>query len=121
MNKLDDLIEKGLSAEDRELLARHAEPGYVAQAFGIFRGPWSWVMWLTNLVVGLTFFAALYAFWQVYLSAEVLHALKWGVAGLLLVQVTAIGKIFMGVHLEANRMLREIKRVDLQIALLRGG
>jgi len=118
MNKMDDLIGQALSAEDRELLARHGEPGYVAQAFGMFRGPWSWVMWIVNIVGGIAFIAGIYSFWQVYGTTEVLAAVKWGVAGLVLFQMSIMGKSFMGVHLEANRMLREIKRVELQLSLL---
>jgi hypothetical protein len=116
---VDDLIARGLSAEDRDLLARHSEPGYVSQAFGLFRGSWSWVMWLVNISAALSFLAAIYALWQLYAANEVLAAVKWGVAGLLLFQFTALGKTFMGSHLEANRLLREIKRVELQMSLLR--
>ncbi len=119
MNKLDELIAQGLSVEDRDLLARHAEPGYVSQAFGLFRGSWSWVMWLVNISAGVAFLAAIYAFWQLQAANEALAAVKWGVAGLLLFQFTALCKSFMGSHLEANRLLREIKRVELQMSLLR--
>ena len=119
MNKFDEMIDQALSAEDRELLARHGEPGYVTQALGMFRGPWSWVMWLINVVGGVAFVGALYALWQVYSAADVLSAVKWGVAGLVLFQFTVVGKGFMGAHLEANRVLREVKRVELQLALLR--
>lgn len=119
MSKLDELIGQALSAEDRELLARHGEPSYITQAFGIFRGPWNWVMWLLNVIGGITFLAAIFAFWQVHQSTETLSAIKWGVAGLVCLQVTIMGKSFMGTHLEANRLLREIKRVELQLSLLR--
>lgn len=119
MNKFDELIDQALSAEDRELLARHGEPGYVSQALGMFRGPWSWVMWLLNVVGGVAFVIALCALWQVYTTTDVLTAVRSGVAGLVLLQFTVVGKGFMGAHLEANRVLREVKRVELQLALLR--
>ena len=45
MDKTERLIEQALSAEDRELLARHGEPGYFSQAFGLFRGTLGWVVW----------------------------------------------------------------------------
>lgn len=119
MNKLDALIDQALTAEDRELLARHGEPGYVSQALGLFRGPWAWVMWLLNVVAGVAFLVGLYAFWQVHAATEALAAVKWGVAGLALFLVTVVGKGMMGTHLEANRVLREVKRIELQLALLR--
>ncbi len=119
MNKLDDLIAQGLSAEDRELLARHGEPGYFSQAIGLFRGSWSWVMWLVYISAALAFLAAIYAFWQLQASTDAVSAVKWGVVGLVLFQFTVMGKAFMGSHMEANRLLREIKRLELQVSLLR--
>ena len=43
----------------------------------------------------------------------------WAVVSLFLFQVAMMGKAFMGNRMEANRLLREIKRVELQVALLR--
>ena len=40
-------------------------------------------------------------------------AVKWGVAALALFQVTSLCKTFMANRMEANRLLRELKRVEL--------
>jgi hypothetical protein len=93
MNKIDDMIGKALTEEDRALLASHGEPGYLAQAFGIFRGPMAGIMWMVNVASG--------------------------VAALALFQVTSLCKTFMANRMEANRLLRELKRVELQVAMLR--
>jgi hypothetical protein len=121
MSKIDDLIGRALSEEDRALLASHAEPGYINQAFGIFRGPMGWVMWVVNIAAGVAFVAGVYAVWHMFAAPEALAAVKWGVASLLLFQVTTMCKTFMGSHMEANRMLRELKRLELQVSLLRDG
>lgn len=119
MSKTDELIAKALADEDQALLDRYAEPGYFSQAFGLFRGPLAWVMWLVYLVGGLAFFAGAYAFWRMGTTMEVLAAVKWGVGALFLFQFTVLAKGFMGNHMEANRTLREIKRLELQVSLLR--
>jgi hypothetical protein len=119
MSKLDELIGKALTEEDRALLASHAEQGYLKQAFGIFRGPMGGIMWMVNIAAGLAFLGGLYAVWQMFGSVDALAAVKWGVGSLFLFQVTTLCKTFMGNHMEANRMLREIKRVELQLSLLR--
>jgi hypothetical protein len=119
MNKIDDLIGQALTEEDRALLASHAEPGYLSQAFGIFRGPMAWVMWVVNVAAGLAFLAGLYAVWHMVAAPDALAAVKWGVGSLFLFQVTTLCKTFMGSHMEANRLLRELKRVELQVSLLR--
>ena len=119
MSRMDELIGRALTQEDRELLASHSEPGYLSQAFGLFRGPMAGIMWLVNVKAGLAFLAGLYAGWRMLGATDVLVALKWGVACLFLFQVTMLCKSFMGNHMEANRMLRELKRVELQVSLLR--
>lgn len=121
MNKVDELIGRALTEEDRALLERHAEPGYLAQAFGLFRGPQAWVMWVVNAAAGVAFVAGAYAAWRMFGAVDALAAIKWGVASLFLFQVTTLCKVFMGTRLEANRLLREIKRMELQVSLLRTG
>ena len=119
MNRIDEMIGQALSDEDRELLARHGEPGYFAQAFGLFRGPMAWVMWLVY-VVGIACFAvAMYALWRMSTTTDVLAAVRWGVAATVLVQSTQLAKGYVGLRMESNRLLREIKRVELQVALAR--
>ena len=119
MNKIDDLIGQALTEEDRALLASHSELGYLAQAFGLFRGPLAWVMWLVNIASGVAFLAGAYAIWQMFGTSDPLVAVKWGVASLFLFQITTLCKSFMGNRMEANRLLRELKRVELQVSLLR--
>ena len=119
MNKTDDLIKQTLSAEDRDLLARHDEPGYFSQAFGLFRGTLGWVVWVAYLC-GIADFAGFgVSLWRSWHTTEALVAVQWGVLAIVLFQFTMIMKSFLGSHMEANRMLRELKRVELQLALLR--
>lgn len=119
MNKIDDLIGQALSDEDRALLASHAEPGYIAQAFGLLRGPLAWIMWVLALASGIAFLAGVYALWQMSATPDAVAAVKWGVASLFLFQATTLCKTFMGNRMETNRLLRELKRLELQVSLLR--
>lgn len=118
MNKIDNLIGQALTEEDRALLASIGEPGYLSQAFGLFRGPQAWVMWLTNIAGGVAFFVGVYAIWLMFGTTDVLIAVKWGVASLFLFQITTLCKILAINRLESNRLLRELKRVELQVSLI---
>jgi hypothetical protein len=119
VTKIDELIGKALTEEDRALLASQAEPGYLAQAFGIFRGPMAGIMWMVNIASGFAFLAGAYAMWQLFATSDAVLAVRWGIGALFLFQVTTLCKVFMGTRMEANRTLREIKRLELQVALLR--
>lgn len=119
MDKFDELMGKALRDEDLSLLERHSEPGYVSQALGLFKGPLAWVMWLVYVIGGIAFVTAMYAIWQMWVTTDVLAAVKWGMLSVLLFQFTVLSKTFMGSHMETNRMIREIKRVELQVAMSR--
>jgi hypothetical protein len=119
VSKYEELIGRALSEEDRAFLASHSEPGYLAQAFGLLRGPMAGVLWLVHLANVLAFVAGAYAFWQAMVTTEAVLAVKWGVGALALFQVTILCKTFLGNRMETNRLLREIKRVELQVAMLR--
>lgn len=116
MSKIDDLIEDTLSEDDERLLAEYgSEPGYFRQAFGLFRGPLSWVMWLVmicNLLIGIF---AIWAVWQAMTADTVIETLRWGIGAVIGVQLVTFLRGFMGDHFEANRVLREIKRVELRL------
>jgi hypothetical protein len=119
MHTTDELIAQALSAEDRDLLARHAEPGYFAQAFGLFRGRLGWVVWLAYLTGIAAFLGFGWALWQAWTLTDLTAVVRWGIVAIVLFQYTAMIKAFLGSHLEANRMRREVKRIELQVALLR--
>lgn len=116
MSKLDDLIEQSLSDEDRDLLARHGtEPGYLRQVQTLFGGSLGWVMWLVMVTALAGFAVAMFALWQVFTATETLQAVRWGVVAVILMQVTTFLRGFMGSHLQANRTLRELKRLELRL------
>jgi hypothetical protein len=119
MHKTDELIAQALAAEDRDLLARHAEPGYFTQAFGLFRGRLGWVVWLAYLSGIAAFLGFAWALWQAWTLTDLTAVVRWGIVAIVLFQYTAMIKAFLGSHLEANRMLREVKRIELQVALSR--
>lgn len=116
MNKLDDLIDKTLSEEDEALLESYGtEPGYFKQAMALFRGQLGWVMWFVGIVQLIFFVAAIYALVQVFTGEELMAVLRWGIVTVILVQLSTFLRGFMGAHFEANRVLREVKRLELRL------
>jgi len=119
MTDIDERIERALSAEDEELLRRYGdEPGYIRQAFDLFRGRLGWVMWFVYIVQLLMFLAATYALYRLFTVAEIMTALQWGVGAVVLVQLTTFLRGLMGAQFEANRVLRSVSRLELRLIRL---
>ena len=119
MDKFDEVIGRALTEEDRILLASYGQRGYVSEAVGMFSGPMGGTMRRVYVMVLLTFAGALFALWKMGTSTEAMSATQWGVGSVIMFQMTTLCKSFLGTHMEANRTLREMKRLELQVALLR--
>ena len=121
MERFDELIAKGLSARERALLAEPGEPGYLAQVGAMARGRLGWTVLLSGAVQVIAALAMAYALWRTLAADQALAAVPKGVGAVLLGQAVVLLKGYLGQHLQANRVMREITRVELQVALWREG
>jgi hypothetical protein len=116
MSKLDDLIEEALSDQDKEILNQTRELGWFALGASQFTGKLGWVFWLMMIVQMTLFLLAIWAGWRFFEATEMLVALKWGLSSATLVIVATILKASLMPQMQADRILRELKRVELMIA-----
>ena len=118
MSDLDKMIETTLNDEDRAFLARlEREPGYFRQVGGLLSGQLGWINFLLMIVQAVLFFAGVWCAWEFFQTTEVIMALRWGLSATVLMiggTVLKIGTLWP--TLQANRVLREIKRLELQLA-----
>lgn len=121
MRDIDGMIDEALSAEERELLARiNEEPGFFTQAFGIFRGKLGWVHVLLMVVQVALFVGAIYAAVHFFEATDPVTQLRWGLPATVMALAAVIIRFSLLSTLNANRLLRELKRIELQLAR-RGG
>ncbi len=117
MRDLDKMIDEALGEEERDLLRSIGEePGFFRQTFGIFSGPAAWVNVLLMVVQGLVFIVGVWAAWKFFQAQDALAALRWGIPAAVMLLVSLIIKMGMWPTLQANRVIRELKRLELQIA-----
>lgn len=118
MTELDRQIEEALDAEDRAIFAELGEQGLFGQLGGLFQGRLAWLS-VIQLAAGTAMFAiGVYAAWKYATIDDVAAMLRW--AGLAWFGFTAMMmiKIWSWMRMESNRVLREIKRMELQLARL---
>ena len=116
MSELDRKIEEALSEQDRALMAQFGEQGLMGQLGSMFQGKLAWLSAVT-FIVGLALFAVgVYAAIQFATVGEIMPMLRWGgIAWFGFIGMMMI-KIWSWMRMETNRTLREIKRLELQIA-----
>jgi hypothetical protein len=118
MSDLDRMIETTLNEEDRAFLARlEREPGYFSQVGGLLAGAMGWVNLLLMVVQAAMFFGGAWCAWNFFQETDLLLSLRWGLSAAVLIVVAAVLKVStLWPSLQANRVLREVKRLELQIA-----
>lgn len=114
------MIAEALNEEDRELLESMDEPGFFALGLGQFRGKLGWVTWVLMLVQTAMFVAAIWCGWWFYSATEPLAALKWGLTAAVLAIVATQLKMALMPQMQADRVLRALRRLELMIVQARG-
>lgn len=121
MRNIDELIDRAVDEEERELLRSIGEErGFVGQVFGLFRGPLGWVGVVLIVAQSVMFVAGVWASWNFFEATEPMAALRWGMPAAVLLIGALILKMSLWPTFEANRVLREIKRLEWQLSHARG-
>ena len=118
MTDLDKEIAKALDEEDRAMLAQFEEQGLMAQTFSVFKGKQGWIAMITVIVSLILFFIALYAAREFVGAETPLDKAHWGALAWGLLFSIGLIKIWFWIRMESNRVIREVKRIELQLARL---
>jgi hypothetical protein len=119
MSKFDDAIKDALSKEDDAFLAGlEQEPGAIQQMAGIFQGPLSRFYVLIFIVAVALGFFGVYAGWRFAISTDLRPLFHWGALTGFCLVVLAVVRVLFFMQINTNRILREVKRLELQVARL---
>ena len=117
MSKLDEAINDTLSKEDAEFLSRfEKEPGFSQQMFGILRGPMAWIYWLFLMFAVPFAFLGIYAGWKFTTEPDLVAMIRWGGLTAFCLAILITVRIVFFLQINTNQVLRELKRVELQVA-----
>lgn len=120
MQDVDKLIAEALDQDQQAVLARIGEePGLFGSVFGLFSGRLGWVNAVQVAAQFFLFLAGVYCAWRFFEAGDVQSQLRWGLPSAVLLIVGSILKQAMWPVIQTNRLMREIKRLELQLALLR--
>jgi len=118
MSNLDRMIEEALDTEDRAILERYGEQGVFAQMFSVYDGKMRWLAVMATVMTFALFIGAVYCAWKFFGATDAVPATRWAAAALVLMVMVGFLKLWFWLRMESNRILREVKRVELQVARL---
>jgi hypothetical protein len=121
MKDLDQKIQAALQREgaDPELTR---EPNIAQEVItATFRGRHRALMTFAFIYTFALFIAAVWAGVKFYHAPDVSSQIQWGGLALLLMMMVAFIKVWFWLEMHTNRVLRELKRLELLLATRRPG
>ena len=120
MTEFDDRIRQALRAESDNVWKDVEEQGLFEQALGVMRGKHKSLTVIANAVMVL-FFAMTVSFVMRFFGAETTRMqIVWSVGFLTSNMVVAMMKLWFWMQMDKNTVIREVKRLELQVATLAG-
>ena len=117
MRDLDKMIEDALGDEESEVLRRiGGDAGFVERAMGMFGAGMEWMVRFMLFGQAILFFAGVWAAWNFFQAGEPVLQLRWGLPAAVLLLGSLAVKLAVGPPIFHNRVMRELKRIVLQIA-----
>lgn len=117
MKDLDKMIDEALGEEESELLSMIGdEPGFIERTLGMLDGRVLWVVGFLMVVQTALFVTGAWAAWRFFEATDPVTQLRWGLPSVLLLLMALIIKLSVAPAIHAKRLMRELKRIELQIA-----
>jgi len=119
MTDIDDRLRKSLSTEDQAFLAElDANDSLYGDLAATFRGRRRWLTALGWIAGFALFAAALFCGWRFASNPELRSMQLWGAATALCFAGLALIKVWFWLAMQTQVFVRELKRVELQLASL---
>jgi hypothetical protein len=119
MNDVDRAIRQSLSVEDAELFDRLSlDQSLRQQVLATFEGQLRW-MNVAGWIAGFVLFGAgsLMA-WRFVDAPNLEDMLRWGAGSAIAFAGLALVKVWFWMEMQKNAIMREVKRLELQVASL---
>jgi len=120
MEDIDNLIKETLTQEETKFYDSLEEQNVLGMIGGLFKGKNKWILILMNVMTVVFFGLFIYCTVNFFDTTETNELIKWGVGALVFLLGVSMLKIFAWMQMDKNALLREMKRLELQVSSLSG-
>ncbi|MCL6296011.1 DUF6768 family protein [Jejuia spongiicola] len=115
---IDKLIKETLTQEETKFYDDLDEQNPLQMVGGLFQGKLKWFMILVNIVMIAWFALFVYCTIQFFKVETTSELIKWAAIGFFSMMVIGMLKLFSWMQMDKNAIMRELKRLELQISSL---
>ncbi|MDO5981317.1 DUF6768 family protein [Flavivirga spongiicola] len=118
MEDIDKLIKETLTQEEAKFYDKLDEQNVLQMLGGLFQGKNKWIMYFMNIITLIFFFLFVYCTVQFFNTDATNEMIKWGLGSVVFLLGVSMLKVFAWMQMDKNAIIREIKRLELQISSL---
>ena len=118
MEDIDKLIKETLSEEEEKFYDELEEQNVFQMLLGLFSGKNKWIIVLMNVMTLIFFVLFIYCVVQFFDTEVTNELIKWGIGGFVCLITVSMLKLFAWMQMDKNAVLRELKRLELQVSSL---
>ena len=113
---IDQLIKETLTEEEAKFYDELDEQNVLGMILSLFKGKNKWIMYVMNLMTIIFFGLFVYCTVQFFKTDVTNEMIKWGIGGLVFLVGVSMLKVFAWMQMDKNALLRELKRLELQVS-----
>ena len=118
-HNIDHEIKQALAAEDAEVYAQFAEePSLFAMGLEVLNSRNRWATVLVVIVMTIFMAVGIYSLWRFSHAQETKVLIGWAMSFGFSMAAVSMMKLWAWMEIEKNSTIREIKRLELQVARL---
>ena len=116
--KIDELIKETLNQEEAKFYDELEEQNLIGKLGEVYRGKMGWLAIIMNVVHLVLFGLLIYFIVRFFGTNETNELIKWASAGFLCMIAMGMLKLYIWMQMDKNDIIREMKRLELQLATL---
>lgn len=118
--KIDELIKESLNQEEAKFYDELEEQNLIGKMGEVYRSKVGWLAIVMNIVYLVIFGLFIYCMVRFFGTTDTNELIKWASAGFLCMIFMGMLKLYFWMQMDKNDILRELKRLELQVATISG-
>lgn len=120
MEEIDQLIKETLSKEEAAFYNSLEEQNLYEMVKGQFKGKNAWLLIIMNILIIAFLGLFVYSVIQFFNVESVEALIKWGFGSCICIVNVSVLKIYAWMQMDKGAILREMKRLEIQVMSLSG-
>jgi hypothetical protein len=118
IKEMDDLIKETLSEEEAKFYEELEEKNLFGKITEVYKSKMGWLAIIMNIMHLAIFVFFVYSVIQFFDAETTRDMIIWCSAGFLSMIFMAMMKLYVWMQMDKNDIMRELKRIELQISVL---